>query len=254
MRLHDFCIILCVTLLMTPIFFLMNSESFAQVRESSSYKIESDSINFGGGLSSSTNYAVESTLGEVGTGNASSTSYNLRAGYQQMTTRFISLSTPASVIMTPSIGGVTGGESNGSTTVTVTTDSSAGYTLTIASEETPALRKGIDMILDYVPAGGPDFAFTTDTGEAHFGYSPEGVDTVARFLDNGVACGAGSLDTALACWDGLDIASEAIAQSSESNHPDGATTTVYFKVGVAPLANPVPGTYIATTTLTALPL
>lgn len=44
----------------------------AQVMQSTNYQIQSDSINIGGGFSSSSNYAVESTVGEVGTGKSDS--------------------------------------------------------------------------------------------------------------------------------------------------------------------------------------
>ena len=56
---------------------------FSQVMESTSYQMQFDSINVGGGLSASTNYTLEDTTGEVGTGRLTSTSYILRAGFQQ---------------------------------------------------------------------------------------------------------------------------------------------------------------------------
>ena len=56
----------------------------AQVMSSSHYSLESDSLNFGGGYSTSTNYIQESTGGEVATGISSSTNYTMNAGYQQM--------------------------------------------------------------------------------------------------------------------------------------------------------------------------
>ena len=45
----------------------------AQVRSSTNYQLQSDSINIGGGLSSSTNFVQESTVGEVATGVGTST-------------------------------------------------------------------------------------------------------------------------------------------------------------------------------------
>lgn len=51
---------------------------------SNAYKIQSDSINFAGGLSSSNSYGIESTAGESATGRLSSSNYGLHdAGYQQ---------------------------------------------------------------------------------------------------------------------------------------------------------------------------
>jgi hypothetical protein len=229
--------------------------SFAQVMQSGSYQIQSDSINFGGGLSTSSNYTLESTAGEIATGGSDSETYSLRAGYQQMQEVYIALSGATDVVLTPSIPGMTGGISNGSTTVSVVTDSPSGYMLTIAGENSPAMSKDADVIADYVPEGiPPDFAFITGPADAHFGYSPEGTDIADRFLDDGAVCDAGNGDTSLACWDGLSTTEEIIASQTGSNHPDGATTTIHFRVGVGGSALQAPGIYTATTTVTALPL
>ena len=254
MSLRDFSVTVLVAVVLTPVVLLSVVVSQAQVMQSTNYRIESDSINIGGGFSSSTNYSLESTSGEVGTGDSDSASYGMRAGYQQMVNQFISITGATAVNLTPTIVGITGGESNGSTTVTVTTDSAAGYELTISAEQSPAMVKGSDTIADYVPVGNPDYTFTTDTDDAHFGYSPSGVDTVDRFKDDGVSsCNTGSFETALACWDGLSTSDELIADSSGANTPNGATTTVYFKVGVGSGVVQAPGMYTATATLTALP-
>lgn len=228
----------------------------AQVRSSSNYQIQSDSINFGGGLSSSTNYSMESTGGEVATGPSDSATYRLRAGYQQMQEVFISLSAPGTVTLSGTLGGLTGGESNGSTTVTVVTDSPSGYQLTIAAQNTPAMQKGSDSITDYVPDAAPatDFIFVTAANEAHFGFSPYGTDVVGRFRNNSASCGVGSNSTLLRCWAGLTTGDQVIAQGAGANHPAGTATTLQFKVGLGGSVAVPPGTYVATTTLTALPL
>lgn len=256
MAIRDIFITACAALFLTPILFLSLSLGYAQVRQSTNYTIEADSINFGGGFSSSTNYTLESTGGELGTGNSSSTNYAMSAGYQQMTTRYIAMTTPDAVTMTPTLVGIGGATSTGSTTVTVTTDSAAGYMLTIRGAASPAMIKGGDSIADYVPGGSdPDFNFTVDADEAFFGYSPSGNDTVARFKDDGAAlCSTGSSETVLACWDGLSTSDETIAQSSAANNPQGATTTVYFRTGLGSAVVQPPGVYVATTTLTATAL
>jgi hypothetical protein len=47
-------------------------------------------------------------------------------------------------------------------------------------------------IANYVPSvGSPDFVFTTTVTQAHFAFSPEGVDVASRFRDNGSLCGVG---------------------------------------------------------------
>jgi hypothetical protein len=253
--LRDIIISSSIAFILTPLALLGLQISSAQVMQSTNYRIESDSVNFGGGLSSSTNYALESTGGEIATGESSSATYALKAGYQQMVTRFISLSSPASVTMSPSIVGITGGESNGSTQVTVITDSSAGYELSINADVAPAMVKGSDSISDYGVVGDPDYTFTTDTEDSHFGYSPSGSDVVTRFKDDGVsACNTGSFETALTCWDGLSTSAETIARRTSANTPNGSTTTVHFKVGIGSGVVQPAGIYTATTTLTAVSL
>ncbi len=238
----------------TIITMLLLQVAGAQVMTSPSYQLQSDSVNVGGGFSSSTNYIQESTTGEIATGPSDSSTYSLRAGYQQMQEVFISLSAPGDVIMDTALGGITGGESNGSTTVTVITDSPAGYQLTLVAENNPAMQisGGGSSIPDY--SGAPDYNFTTIATDYHFGFSPTSVDAEADFLDNTTVCGSGSSND-LQCWDGLSTVERVISESSSSNHPSGATTTINFRVelgGSQPAVTA--GLYIATSTLTAYPL
>jgi hypothetical protein len=228
--------------------------SSAQVATSTNYQLQSDSINFGGGLSTSTNYQQESTFGEIATGNSTSTNYQLRAGYQQMQEVYLSMTAPAEVIMSPNLAGLTGGTSNGSTTVTVTTDSPAGYTLNLESQTDPAMQSGIYSIDDYDEGVDADFSFLVTSGIAHLGFSPSGPDTPDAFRDNGSLCGVGSGETLLACWAGLTTLGTVIAESTDSNHPAGTETTINFRVGIGSGAGVETGVYTATTTLTALPL
>jgi len=242
-------------ILFTPLLISSLHIAAAQVMTSSNYQIQSDSLNIGGGISSSTNYSIESTVGEVGTGDTDSASYSLRAGYQQMQEVYIAMAMSSySVALSPSISGLTGGTANGSTTVTVKTDSLSGYQLTIKAGGSPAMQKGTDTIADYTPSGNPDYAFTTGAADSHFGYTPEGADTVQRFLNSGATCNAGSSNDASSCWDGLSTTAVAIASATGSNHPTGVDTSIRFRVGVGGSVAQAPGVYTATTTLTALPL
>lgn len=255
MSLRDTLVTALTALIFTPVVILCVSLTNAQVMQSTNYRIQSDSVNFGGGLSSSTNYKLESTAGEVATGDGTSARYNLKAGYQQMLTTFISMTSADAVLMSPSIPGISGGVANGSTTVTVTTDSFAGYQMTIHASQSPAMQKGSDTIADYVPTGNPDFTFTTNVTDAHLGYSPSGADVTARFKDNGAVCGTGgALETALACWDGLSTSPVEIVYRASANTPNGSTTTVNFRVEIGGSVVQTGGTYIATTTLTAVSL
>lgn len=242
-----------VVFVMVGIFWLSISE--AQVRTSNNYQIQSDSINVGGGLSTSTSYSQESTFGEIATGISDSGTYSLRAGYQQMQEIFLSLAVSGDVLMSPDLPGVTGGVANGSSTLTVLTDNPAGYQLTLVSENNPAMQNGPYSIANYDAGLEPDFAFNTSGSDAHFGYSPEGADVVNDFLDDGGVCAeGGSLDTPLACWEGPSTTPRIIASGTGGNVPSGATTTVQFRVGIGSGAGVVAGVYTATTTITALPL
>jgi hypothetical protein len=248
--------LLLQSVIITAILFASLMLAVAEVRTSNNYQLQSDSINFGGGLSDSASYDLESTAGEIATGLSDSSSYSLRAGYQQMQEVSISISAAADVVMAPNIGGITGGTANGSTSVSVLTDSPGGYQLSIQAENAPAMRKDPDTIADYVPAASPnpDISFLTIPTQAHFGFSPEGDDIVDRFRDNGSLCNVVDGDnTPLVCWDGLSVSEKIIAQGS-ANQPSGATTTIHFRVEVGGNIVIPEGDYIATTTLTAIPL
>jgi hypothetical protein len=250
----QFLVVTSQTILTSVLIAITLNIGFAQVMSSSNYQIQSDSINAGGGFSSSTNFLMESTVGEIATGQSASTDFTTRAGFQQMQEVYLAITAPAHVSLSPSIPGVTGGTSTGATSVRVTTDNIAGYQLTIQSSNSPAMQSGGNTISDYVPAGVvPDYEFTIGAADAYFGFSPEGPDVVDRFLDSGGVCGSGS-DTANRCWDGLSTSEVAIARSTGSNHPTGASTTIQFQVGLGGSVLQPPGEYVATTTLTAIPL
>ncbi|MEI6305155.1 MAG: hypothetical protein WCP09_04055, partial [Candidatus Taylorbacteria bacterium] len=55
----------------------------AQIMSSPSYKMQGDSVNFGGGTSASGSYREEDTVGEIGTGDSASANNALRAGFHQ---------------------------------------------------------------------------------------------------------------------------------------------------------------------------
>ena len=223
---------------------------------SDNYTIQSDSINFGGGRASSTSYVMEDTFGEIATGVSTSSSYNLYAGYQQMYETYISMTSVADVTLTPAIGGVTGGTANGSTTVTVTTDSVAGYELSIKASSSPALSSVLDNFSDYTTAttGVPDFVFTIPATSSEFGFSPEGVDIYSKYKDNGSLCNTGSGDTSDRCWESLSTTYELISKSTTANHPNGVQTTIKFRAQSGSSHIQIAGDYTATTTITAIAL
>jgi hypothetical protein len=240
---------LCVVLI-----FGVASTAWGQLRTSSNYQIERDSVNVSGGLSDSGNFSLEATAGEVATGRSTSTNFLLQAGFQQQPEVTLSLSTTGDVVMDTPIGGVTGGTSNGSTSVHATTDGNAGYQLTIAASQAPAMvSTSSDTIADYPIGGSADLTFSVGASEAWFGFSPFGDDIVDRYKTNGSVCGSGAASST-ACWDGLSTSPSTIVSQPGANFPDGATTTLYFRVGIGGSVMQPPGTYVATTTVTLLSL
>ncbi len=226
----------------------------ADTMTSGSYKIISDSLNIGGGYSTSSNYVMESTVGEVATGLSTSSNYALRAGYQQMQEIYLSMSAISDVVMSPNLG-LAGGTSSGTASFVVMTDSPSGYLVTLSASDDPALKSNSASIPNYVPTGlVPDANFITGVNEVYFGFTPEGPDIVSRYKDNGSGtCGVGGLDTVATCWDTVSTTSRTVVIGTGSNHPTGATTTLRFRVTAGATAAPVAGTYVATTTVTALP-
>ena len=222
---------------------------------SSNYKIQSDSLNFGGTRSASGSYTMEDTMGETATGFASSTNYGVSAGFQQMDNSYLSVTPASSVALAPSIGGLTGGTSTGSTSFIVTTNDPAGYTATIAASSSPALMSGSNSFSDYAPAGSnPDFAFVNSPSNSSFGFSPEGNDIDARFKNDGVsACHTGS-NTSGACWDGLSTSPKTILTRNSPNDPSGTLTTVRFEAVSGSSHIQPDGTYYATSTITIVSL
>lgn len=243
-----------ITVVLFPVALASLSIGLAQVMQSSSYQIQSDSVNVGGGYSTSSSYTMESTVGEVATGRSTSTSYALNAGYQQMQDAYLAMIVGLSVALSPSIPGVSGGVASGSTTVQVITDNLAGYQLTIQASNDPAMQSGANTIADYVPAGlAPDYTFTTGVADAHFGFSPNGADVVDRYRVVGSLCNEGGGSVAPGhCWDGLSTVPVAIAATSSANHPLGTETVIDFKVGIGGSVVQPEGVYVATTTVTAL--
>ncbi|MDD2732000.1 MAG: hypothetical protein PHI53_02275 [Candidatus Pacebacteria bacterium] len=241
---------------------------FGYVMESNNYRIESDSLNVGGGdYQESDNYFIRDTLGEVSTGISETENYKLKAGYRQMTADFyISISSPLDVTMLPNILGMTGGTATGEASWTVLTDNPAGYSMVISASSSPALvgQSQGDSLSDYTPtnSGTPDFNWSVADDSAEFGFTAEGSDIVKRFKDSAGVCDIDDLDTSNSCWYNFSTSNLTISDSSLPNHPAGTGTTVKFK---AQLYNEdgVPNsgsgmlledTYQATITVTAVAL
>jgi hypothetical protein len=234
---------------------LVSQTISAAVMNSTNYSIQSDSVNFGGGLSTSTSYNQESTFGEIATGGSESSTYKIKAGYQQMHVVYLAITAASDVTLSPTLDGTVAGVSNGSTAVTVTTDNAAGYELSIKASSSPALVSGGNFFADYTPAGAnPDFTFSVAAADSEFGFSPEGSDIVASYKDNGSVCNSGSGDTVDSCWDALTTSNELIASKTSGTHPSGSITTLKFRAENGSSHLQSAGVYVATSTLTLIAL
>ena len=226
----------------------------SQIRSSSNYQIERDSLNTGGGLSGSTNYSLEDTTGDVATGESSSTNYGVLAGYQQPDDTFITITAPADVNM-DSISGLIGGTSTSSVSWTVSTNNNSGYTLSIKADTSPALASAGDSFADYTPGGDPDYDWSIAATTAEFGYSVESDDVVTKFKDNGSnTCNTGSNNTNQKCWDGFTTSDASIATKASANAPAGTLTRVELQAESGTNKILQAGSYNATLTATAVTL
>lgn len=102
---------------------------------STNYKIQTDSINFGGSdYGASTNYKIQETLGEEAPGISQSANYQTRAGYRQMLVAeplfSFTLSANTCVLGTLSTGSV----SSCNYDITTTTNAASGYTTTLTAD------------------------------------------------------------------------------------------------------------------------
>lgn len=247
---------LYILVLVAALALVLASSVLAGRATSTNYILERDSVNIGGEYSTSTNYRAEDTLGEVATGRATSTTYILNAGYQQLSASYISISSPSDVSLSPNIHPTNGGQSDGSATWTVITNSANGYSLSIKASQSPAMDQisGSDSFADYTPAGAsPDYDWAVSSGVYEFGYSPNGSNISSRWKNNGSACNVGSTITNLKCWDKHTTSNVLIASAASGNHPSGANTVVNFRAE-SNAGSPSGGDYQATLTLTAVAL
>lgn len=173
-----------------------------------------------------------------------------------------------------SINGITGGTSNGSTTVVVQTNSPTGYVMDIAffNNGTPEAMRGrvtlSESIRDYAASSTgsstnpfePSFSFLTASTAAVFAYTVTANDTSdldQSFLTNGTnACNqiAGTRPNFNFCW--MTPATTNFRVINRGFHAmAGATSTIHFRVHVPNNPNPgvVADTYTATATLTVAP-
>ncbi len=170
----------------------------------------------------------------------------------------------ANVTMTGNLNGVTGGTANGTTTAIVTTNNSAGYTMTIAFADNTtdnAMLGDVSLstaIRDYPASSSePTYGFYTSSSSSVFGYSVTASSTSdldASFKHDGSSlCNTGATVTPGVCWmEPKTSAFQIINRGTAAT--GGSTTTISFKVHVPNAPSPalVTDVYTATATLTAL--
>ena len=247
--------ILIITTVLTGV---LTTPVLAQVMTSTNFKMQQDSINFGGGYATSENFGMEDTAGEVATGYSESDSFILHAGYQQMDyeDKFLSLTVPGAITLLPAIPGLSGGTATGSSYAHVITTNNVGYTLQINASTTPAMQHiatSTYYFNDYPISGGvPSLIWNIDQSTSAFGFTPEGSDVVIKYLDNGNNCNAdGGNSSVEKCWGPLSQTLETIAQTIVSNDPDGSTTTIRFQAESGNQHLQVSGKYQAQIVITA---
>jgi len=148
------------------IFILLQSWFYPYVAEaamsSTNYYIYADSIDTGGGLVTSTSFDLQGTAGESPSGATTSTTYIIRGGYQSMEVGTLSMSISAPSL---SLGELSPSQVKAaSTVVTITSDSTTGYTLSFASVAGTSIT------------GVADGAVTA--GSEEYGVAVAGVDAV----------------------------------------------------------------------------
>ena len=180
----------------------------------------------------------------------------------QTVTSEISFATPPSnVIMSPTLGGITGGTANGLTSFAVLTNNLTGYNMTIYASSSVGMignassTNNIPVDVSVTP-GIPDYTMTAPLHGAAFAYTVNATtssDVAPLFRNNGSICNQ-STGTANGtnCWLPATTTAVTIINRALPTPTTGATSTLLFKVIIN--SNPSPAipndTYVATTTLT----
>ena len=236
-----------------PIFLLGFFVSNAYVASSPNYRIETDVVSFGGGLSTSTNYSIQDSLSDRALGVVSSASNSINSGPIPMYDGSISITYPGSVALSPGFKSDEGGQGNGEVTVIVTTDNVGGYNLYVKSNSSPALSSSDDSFSNYgtLISGTPDFDWLNSATDSRFGFTPEGIDVVQKYKDDGVSCNVGALNTTDKCWDSIETTNKVIATSFSENQPSGTETKIKLRSEAGSSRNQKAGSYNAEIVVTA---
>lgn len=199
--------------------FLLPANVLAVSLDSTNFTIFDNSINTGGGRTTSTNFILESTIGEF-SGNTTSTNFSSRSGFQAIEaepklTMVLSANSVALGILS------SGSVSSGSLTVVATTNARSGYSVKVSE--------------DYnLHSGSNDISDVTD-GAVSIGHEEYGIST------SGSAGQLNSSDTAI---------SGTVTVASNSSFASAEQTTVTFEASMDSAT--FNGSYSHTVTFTAV--
>mgnify|MGYP001169092202 CR=1 FL=1 len=153
------------------------------------------------------------------------------------------------------IGGATGGNRNGSTTVGITTNNAAGYQLDIQFESANGMEHPTETdFIDYYATTSPDYTMNLGANSSGFAYSVSSTaptNSISSFDNNGSSCGVGSNKSISNCYvmQGTPTSGATIVNTTDTATDE--LTTIGFRVMVAAGSGLANGFYYATTTLTA---
>jgi len=175
---------------------------------------------------------------------------------------------PANVVMTPSLGGISGGTAFGTTTFAVSSNNLTGYTVTIIASSTDGSMRGTasttNYIAGYVPVSPstPDYTMSNvAANKTGFAYTVQASTTsdISQLFwaDNFNICNKSAVQNGAPsvghCWYIATSTAVTIVNRSLPTVGGAATSSVIFQVQIKSNPNPaIPNdTYVATTTLTA---
>jgi len=169
----------------------------------------------------------------------------------------------ATVSMSPSINGMTGGTGDGSVAMTVITNNTTGFQMKVKADYAPAMTLGgannttVDKFSDYGPtsAGVPDYTWGIAAADSEFGFTIEASDiaeTVQLFKSTTNTCNsAAGTRTADTCWYNFATTDLTVVNRTTATPQVGVAETLKFRAQSGASHQQQQGTYSALITVTA---
>lgn len=168
----------------------------------------------------------------------------------QTITGELSMTDPADVLLSPDIGGMTGGASTGNTSFTVITSNTAGFSTTVQSSDQLSHITLTDYFKDYTTAA-PTFTWSNPV-DSGFGYNVVSTVAAPAFKNNGTsACGSGTSNDITHCWIGFSTATPYTILTTNTAQKTGVTATINLQAYLAPNQQFSDGSYTTTITVTS---